>query len=72
MIQRTAVLLMERFAYDGRTEETERLDQPLGDFIKRKGSASKYPPFTFSIRPMPTLYVRSIEIIRTVGQSVKA
>jgi len=30
MIQRNAILLMERLAYDDRTEETERPDQPLG------------------------------------------
>ena len=40
MIQRNAILLMERLAYDGRTEETERLDQPLRDFIKRKVSTN--------------------------------
>ena len=41
MIQRNAILLMERLAYDGRTEETERLDEPLRDFIKRKGGINK-------------------------------
>ena len=41
MTQRNAILLMERLAYDGRTEETERPDQPLGDFIKRKGGINK-------------------------------
>ena len=41
MIQRNAILLMERLAYDGRTEETERLDEPPRDFIKRKGGINE-------------------------------
>ena len=40
MIQRNAILLMERLE-GGSDEETERLDEPLRDFIKRKGGINK-------------------------------